>query len=78
MERSHTSNQVGTTTEQIDANIHDLIVSFGAYPSPLGYAGYPKACCTSVNNVIAHGIPDELAELGSQHPTSTDLALVVL
>ena len=51
--------QVGMTTEQIDDNIYDLIVSSGAYPSPLGYAGFPKTCCTSVNNVIAHGIPDK-------------------
>jgi methionyl aminopeptidase len=56
---------VGTTTEQLDAIIHDFIISSGAYPSPLGYAGFPKACCTSVNNVIAHGIPDELAEPGN-------------
>jgi methionyl aminopeptidase len=34
-------------------------VTRSAYPSPLGYSGFPKACCTSVNNVIVHGIPDE-------------------
>ncbi|KAF8589638.1 methionyl aminopeptidase [Ramaria rubella] len=50
--------KVGTTTDQVDAQIHRFIVSKGAYPSPLGYAGFPKSCCTSVNNVIAHGIPD--------------------
>jgi len=48
----------GVTTESIDAAVHDFIVSNGAYPSPLGYLGFPKAVCTSVNDVIAHGIPD--------------------
>jgi len=48
----------GVTTESIDAAVHDFIVSHGAYPSPLGYLGFPKAVCTSVNDVIAHGIPD--------------------
>jgi len=37
-------------------------VAHSAYPSPLGYSGFPKACCTSVNNVIAHGIPDEYVD----------------
>ncbi|KAF8520762.1 methionyl aminopeptidase [Hysterangium stoloniferum] len=50
--------KVGVTTEEIDAKVHDLIISHGAYPSPLGYAGFPRSCCTSVNNVIVHGIPD--------------------
>lgn len=51
--------QPGITTEEIDSQIHDFIISNGAYPSPLGYAGFPKSCCTSVNNVIVHGIPDK-------------------
>jgi len=38
---------------------HDYLVSHGAYPSTLGYRGYPKSCCTSVNEVICHGIPDD-------------------
>ncbi|EIM88629.1 methionine aminopeptidase [Stereum hirsutum FP-91666 SS1] len=50
---------VGVTTEAIDNSVHDFIVSNGAYPSPLLYSGFPKACCTSVNNVIVHGIPDD-------------------
>ncbi|MFQ5558005.1 MAG: M24 family metallopeptidase, partial [Acidimicrobiales bacterium] len=48
----------GVTTEQIDQFVHDLTVEMGAYPSPLGYRGYPKSVCTSVNEVICHGIPD--------------------
>jgi methionyl aminopeptidase len=48
----------GVTTDEIDAYVHDLYVERGAYPSPLNYNGYPKSVCTSVNEVICHGIPD--------------------
>lgn len=48
----------GVTTDEIDAVIHDFLIDHGAYPSTLGYRGFPKACCTSVNEVICHGIPD--------------------
>ena len=48
----------GVTTDQIDQVVHDYIVDNGAYPSTLGYRGFPKSCCTSVNEVICHGIPD--------------------
>ena len=49
----------GITTEEIDAAVHQKIIEEGAYPSTLGYQGYPKACCTSINNVLCHGIPDD-------------------
>jgi len=48
----------GVTTDELDAIAHDFVVSHGAYPSTLGYRGYPKSCCTSLNEVICHGIPD--------------------
>ncbi|KAJ3994857.1 peptidase M24, structural domain-containing protein [Lentinula boryana] len=51
--------KVGTTTNAIDAAVHEYIISRGAYPSPLLYNGFPKSCCTSINNVITHGIPDD-------------------
>ncbi|EIN11026.1 Creatinase/aminopeptidase [Punctularia strigosozonata HHB-11173 SS5] len=51
--------EVGVTTAEIDARVHEYILSQGAYPSPLTYSGFPKSCCTSVNNIIAHGIPDD-------------------
>ena len=41
--------------------MHEFVVAHGAYPSPLRYKGFPRACCTSVNNVVVHGIPDELS-----------------
>ena len=49
----------GVTTEQLDAIAHEFIVANDAYPSTLGYRGYPKSTCTSVNEVICHGIPDD-------------------
>jgi methionyl aminopeptidase len=49
----------GITTDDIDAIAHDYVVSHGAYPSTLGYRGYPKSSCTSLNEVICHGIPDD-------------------
>ncbi|TAM70021.1 MAG: type I methionyl aminopeptidase [Microbacteriaceae bacterium] len=49
----------GATTEELDIIGHDFMVSEGAYPSTLGYRGYPKSLCSSVNEVICHGIPDD-------------------
>jgi methionyl aminopeptidase len=48
----------GVTTDELDAVCHQSTVDRGAYPSPLNYHGYPKSICTSVNEVICHGIPD--------------------
>ena len=48
----------GITTDELDQIGHDFVVSQGAYPSALQYRGFPKAICTSVNEVICHGIPD--------------------
>jgi methionyl aminopeptidase len=52
------SVRAGVTTDDLDALAHDLYVAEGGYPSPLGYRGFPKSICTSVNEVVAHGIPD--------------------
>ncbi len=49
----------GVTTEELDEIAHDAYVSRGAYPSTLGYHDYPKSLCTSVNEVLCHGIPDD-------------------
>jgi methionyl aminopeptidase len=49
----------GVTTDALDQIAHDFLISHGAYPSTLGYRGFPKSCCTSVNEVICHGIPDD-------------------
>lgn len=47
----------GVTTGELDRLCHDYIIRHGAYPSPLNYKGFPKSICTSVNEVICHGIP---------------------
>jgi methionyl aminopeptidase len=49
----------GMTTDEIDQVVHDMIVAAGAYPSPLNYGKFPKSVCTSVNEVMCHGIPDK-------------------
>jgi methionyl aminopeptidase len=48
----------GVTTEEIDIFVHEAFIARGAYPSTINYNFFPKACCTSVNEVICHGIPD--------------------
>ena len=48
----------GVTTDELDRIGHEFMISRGAYPSTLGYKGFPKSLCTSVNEVVCHGIPD--------------------
>jgi methionyl aminopeptidase len=48
----------GVTTDEIDRVVHEFLCDHDAYPSTLGYKGFPKSCCTSLNEVICHGIPD--------------------
>lgn len=49
--------EIGMSTEDINTLCHEYIISHGAYPSPLNYHGFPKSVCTSLNEVICHGIP---------------------
>jgi methionyl aminopeptidase len=51
----------GVTTDELDALCHDECIKRGGYPSPLNYGAFPKSLCTSVNEVICHGIPDDRA-----------------
>lgn len=51
--------EAGVTTDDIDHIVHAEIIRHNAYPSPLKYKNFPKSCCTSVNNVTCHGIPDD-------------------
>lgn len=59
LEKAKEAIQVGLTTDDIDHIVHHEIISQDAYPSPLRYKSFPKSCCTSVNNVTCHGIPDD-------------------
>jgi len=49
----------GVTTDELDRVGHEFLCDHGAYPSTLGYKGFPKSLCTSLNEVICHGIPDD-------------------
>ena len=51
----------GVSTDELDEIAHAAYIARGAYPSTLGYKGFPKSVCTSVNEVICHGIPDSRA-----------------
>ncbi|EFK53715.1 methionine aminopeptidase, type I [Corynebacterium genitalium ATCC 33030] len=48
----------GVTTDEIDRIAHQYMIDHGAYPSTLGYRGYPKSTCISLNEIVCHGIPD--------------------
>lgn len=49
----------GMTTEEVDKLVYDYTVAHGGIPACLGYEGFPKSCCTSINDAICHGIPDD-------------------
>ena len=51
--------RAGMTTKQVDELVYKYITSCGAYPSELGYEGYPASSCVSVNEVVVHGIPND-------------------
>lgn len=49
----------GMTTNEINDLVHNYTIEHGGIPAPLGYEGFPKSCCTSINDEICHGIPDD-------------------
>jgi methionyl aminopeptidase len=51
--------KIGVTTEEINQLCHQFIIDHGAVPAPLGYRGFPKSVCTSINHVVCHGIPGD-------------------
>jgi len=59
LDKAHAAIKPGVTTDFIDQVVHDACLSLGAYPSPYNYFDFPKSVCTSVNEVICHGIPDK-------------------
>lgn len=58
LDLGHSVVKAGVTTDYIDEVVHNFIINNNAYPSPLNYYKFPKSLCTSVNEVICHGIPD--------------------
>lgn len=66
----------GVTTGELDHLVHEYTIRHGHMPAPLGYQGYPKCCCTSVNEVICHGIPGDYA-LQEGDIVNVDLTTIV-
>lgn len=66
----------GITTQQIDEWVYDYTLDHDALPAPLGYEGYPKSVCTSVNDVVCHGIPSEEETLKSGDIVNIDCSTI--
>jgi methionyl aminopeptidase len=63
--------QPGISTAELDKLCHDYILDHKAIPAPLGYRGYPKSICTSINHVVCHGIPSDKRRSRATSSTST-------
>jgi methionyl aminopeptidase len=67
----------GVSTEEINARVHDYTIRHGHTPACLGYRGFPKSVCTSINNVVCHGIPSEKEILREGDIVNIDLTTIV-
>lgn len=67
----------GVSTEKLDQLCHDYILDHKAIPAPLGYRGYPKSICTSVNHVVCHGIPDPNEILSEGDIINIDVTVIL-
>ena len=67
----------GISTEKINDFCHNLIIKNGAKPAPLGYKGFPKSICTSVNHVVCHGIPSEKKILQNGDIINVDITVIL-
>jgi methionyl aminopeptidase len=67
----------GLKTIEIDRLVHAYIVDHGAYPSPLNYHGFPKSVCTSINEVVCHGIPSEAEVLRDGDIINVDVTVLL-
>jgi methionyl aminopeptidase len=67
----------GITTARIDDFAHEYITARGATPAPLNYKGFPKSICTSINEVVCHGIPDEKVVLRSGDILNVDVTTIL-
>jgi methionyl aminopeptidase len=68
--------RAGVATDELDRLCHDFIVGRGAVPAPLGYRGFPKSICTSINHVVCHGIPGE-RRLGEGDILNIDVTVIL-
>jgi len=76
LDAAHRAVRVGCTTDEIDRVVHDAHVEAGAYPAPLHYHDFPKSVCTSVNEVVCHGIPD-MRELQDGDIVNVDISCIL-
>jgi len=67
----------GITTGELDRLCHGFILDHGATPAPLGYKGFPKSICTSVNHVVCHGIPDDKKTLIEGDALNIDVTVIL-
>ena len=67
----------GMSTEEIDRLVYDFTVSHGGIPAPLHYQGFPKSVCTSINNEVCHGIPDESIILEEGDIINVDVSTIL-
>ncbi|MBN2789894.1 MAG: type I methionyl aminopeptidase [Candidatus Delongbacteria bacterium] len=67
----------GQNTAEIDRLCHEFIVSKGAIPAPLNYHGFPKSICTSVNNIVCHGIPSNKQILNNGDIVNVDVTVIL-
>lgn len=67
----------GVSTEYINELVHKFTIDHGAVPAPLNYKGFPKSCCTSINNVICHGIPSKSAILKEGDIINVDITSIL-
>ena len=68
--------RAGMSTAEIDRLVYDYTVSHGAIPAPLNYEGFPKSVCTSINEVVCHGIPDEEIVLKEGDIVNVDVSTI--
>ena len=67
----------GVTTAELDKAVHDFIVDHGAVPGDLNYEGFPKSCCTSINDIVCHGIPSSKVRLKEGDIVNVDITTVL-
>ena len=67
----------GVTTAELDQLCHDYILGHDAVPAPLGYRGFPKSICTSINHVVCHGIPNERKVLHNGDILNIDVTVIL-
>lgn len=67
----------GMTTLEIDKLVYDYTVAHGAIPAPLNYEGFPKSVCTSINEVVCHGIPSEFDVLEEGDIVNVDVSTIL-